>query len=123
MLAFLTLIFCCQLAGELAVTSLGLPVPGPVAGMVILFLGLLVKGSIPANLGKTADGLLSNLSLCFVPAGVGIILHVKLIGDDWLPISIGLLASTLLAIAVTALLMQWLSPSIPEPQDGGTPDA
>ena len=110
MLAYLTVIFCCQLIGELAVTGLGLPVPGPVVGMVILFVGLLAKGAIPENLGKTADGLLTNLSLCFVPAGVGVILHVKLIGEDWLPISVGLLASTLLAIAVTALLMQWLSP-------------
>ena len=118
MLAYLTLIFSCQLIGELAVTGLGLPVPGPVVGMVILFVGLLVKGGIPADLGKTADGLLSNLSLCFVPAGVGVILHARLIGEDWLPISVGLLASTLLAIAVTALLMQWLSPPPAGPEEG-----
>lgn len=116
MLTYLTLIFCCQLAGELAVTGLGLPLPGPVVGMVLLFVGLLVKGSIPADLGKTADALLGNLSLCFVPAGVGVMLHAGLIGEDWLPISVALIASTLLAIAVTALVMVWLSPKpVPEP--------
>ena len=47
MLAYLTLIFCCQLAGELAVTALGLPVPGSVDGMAQLFAGLLIRGAIP----------------------------------------------------------------------------
>jgi putative effector of murein hydrolase LrgA (UPF0299 family) len=47
MLGYLTLIFCCQLLGELVVTALGLPVPGPVLGMALLFAGLLAYGSIP----------------------------------------------------------------------------
>ena len=110
MLGFLTLIFCCQLAGELAVTGLGLPVPGPVVGMALLFAGLLIHGRLPQDLGKVADALLGNLSLCCVPAGVGVMLHAGLIGEDWLPISVALLASTCLAIAVTALVMNWLRP-------------
>jgi putative effector of murein hydrolase len=40
MLGWLTVIFCCQLAGELAAKGLGLPVPGPVVGMALLFCGL-----------------------------------------------------------------------------------
>jgi holin-like protein len=108
-LGWLTLIFCCQLAGELADTGLGLPVPGPVVGMALLFCGLLLRKGIPAELGKVGDALIGNLSLCFVPAGVGVMLHADLIGEDWLPISVALLASTLLAIAVTGLLMQYLS--------------
>ena len=67
MLGYLTLIFCCQLLGELVVTALGLPVPGPVLGMALLFAGLLTYGSVPADLASTADALLSNLSLLFVP--------------------------------------------------------
>mgnify|MGYP002265813871 CR=1 FL=1 len=72
--------------------------------------GLLLRKGIPQDLGKVGDALIGNLSLCFVPAGVGVMLHVELIGADWLPISVALVASTLLAIAVTALLMQWLGP-------------
>ncbi|MBS0243127.1 MAG: CidA/LrgA family protein, partial [Proteobacteria bacterium] len=37
MLGYITLIFCCQLAGELIVVASGLPLPGPVIGMMILF--------------------------------------------------------------------------------------
>lgn len=110
MLGYVTLIFCCQLVGELFVTALGIPVPGPVVGMALLFAGLLVRGAIPDDLGATADTLITNLSLLFVPAGVGVMLHVRLIGRDWLPISVALVVSTALTVAVTAWLMVRLSP-------------
>ena len=105
MLFYLTLILCCQLAGELLVVALGIPVPGPVVGMVILFVGLLVTGSVPDGLASVADALLSHLSLLFVPAGVGIIVHFALIGTDAVPISVALVVSTLLTVAVTAWCM------------------
>ena len=99
----------CQLIGEVVVAATGLPVPGPVVGMAILFCGLLVRGNIPDGLAATADTLLTHLSLLFVPAGVGVMLHVELIGAEILPITVSLVASTLLTIAVTALLMRLLS--------------
>lgn len=105
----ITLIFCCQLLGELLVKALALPVPGPVAGMLILFGGLMVRGSIPAAVDSVADGLLSHLSLLFVPAGVGVMLHAGLLGREWLAISVALVASTLASIAVTGLVMRRLA--------------
>ncbi len=109
MLEHLTLIFGCQLAGELIVAATGLPVPGPVCGMALLFAGLVIKGGLPAELARVADALLGNLSLLFVPAGVGVMLHASLIAKEWLPISVALVLSTGLTIAVTAALMAWLS--------------
>ncbi len=108
MLFWFTLILVCQLAGELFVTLLGLPFPGPVAGMALLFAMLVLRGSVPEDLGKTGDMLLSNLSLLFVPAGVGIMAHFALLHDDWPAISVALVVSTLATIAVTATLMTWL---------------
>jgi len=108
MLPTLTLLLICQLAGELAVAALNLPVPGPAIGMALLFIGLVVRGGIPDDLARTADGILTNLSLLFVPAGVGVMLHAPLLGRDWLAISVALVGSTLLTIAVTALVMRWL---------------
>lgn len=108
MLFHLTLIFCCQLLGELFISATGLPVPGPVVGMFLLFVGLLVHDAVPVDLGKVADALISNLSLLFVPAGVGVMLHARLIGKELIPISVALVASTILAVAVTAWLMSWL---------------
>lgn len=113
MLGYLTLIFACQLAGELLVTALGLPVPGPVCGMALLFTGLVLRGGLPDDLGAVGGALLDNLSLLFIPAGVGVMLHAPLLGRDWLPLTVALVVSTALTIAVTALAMSWLSPPAP----------
>ncbi|WP_101066846.1 CidA/LrgA family protein [Roseovarius salinarum] len=109
MLPYLTLIFACQLVGETLTGVFALPVPGPVVGMVLLLCYLMVRGSAPEDLERTADGLLSAMSLLFVPAGAGVILHFRLLGEGLLPLGGALIASTLLAIAVTALLMRWLT--------------
>lgn len=111
MLGYLTLIFCCQLTGELVVAATGLPIPGPVIGMALLFFGLVAWGRLPSELAAMSDALLRNLSLLFVPAGVGVMLHLSLLSRDLLPISVALIASTSLTIAVTAALMNFLSPS------------
>ena len=107
MLGYLTLIFSCQLAGELVVGALGLSLPGPVLGMLILFAWLLWRG-LPEDLARVADALLGHLSLLFVPAGVGVMVHLGLLGADWLPITGALVVSTALTVAVTGLVMAWL---------------
>lgn len=109
MLSALTLILTCQLAGELTTRFLGLPVPGPVAGMMILFAFLALKGSVPDDIGAVADTLLKNLALLFVPAGVGVMAHLSLLGQDMMPISVALIGSTIMTIAVTAVVMAWLA--------------
>ena len=109
MLEYFTLILLCQLAGEFAVGALEVSVPGPVLGMILLFVFLVIRGSIPEDLNKVAAGLLNNLSLMFVPAGVGVMVHFKLLGSDAVPISISLIVSTLLTVAVTALIMSKLN--------------
>lgn len=105
MLFYITLIFCCQLLGELAVAATGIPVPGPVAGMVILFAGLVAKGTIPDELQSVGNALLANLSMLFVPAGTGIMVHFLLLKNDGLAVSAALVGSTVLTIAVTALVL------------------
>lgn len=109
MLNSLTLILCCQLAGEFTVKATGITAPGPVIGMIFLLIILLIKGSVQKDLETTANSLLSNLSLLFVPAGVGLMLHFQLIGKEWLPITISLIVSTILTIAITGLMMVWLT--------------
>jgi len=109
MLESLAVLLLCQLAGELIVLLLDWPVPGPVIGMALLFSALVIKGGVPEPLADTASGLLAHLSLLFVPAGVGVMTHLTLLGNQWLPLTASLLVSTLLTIAVTGWLMQRLS--------------
>lgn len=109
MLGALTLILLCQLFGELIVAATDITVPGPVCGMVLLFFGLVMNGGIPEGLKDVGDTLLGHLSLLFVPAGVGVMLHAELLARDWLAISIALIASTLLTVAITAAVMTALN--------------
>ncbi|MEF2552472.1 CidA/LrgA family protein [Aurantimonas sp. A2-1-M11] len=110
MLQALTAIFLCQLIGEAITVATGLPLPGPVIGMALLFVALLARGSVPEQLGKVGDGLLANLSLLFVPAGAGIMMHVGRLEGEALSIGATLVVSTLLTIAVTAFLMNRFGP-------------
>jgi putative effector of murein hydrolase LrgA (UPF0299 family) len=105
----ITLLLIYQLAGEVSVRLLGLPVPGPVMGMVMLFITLMIRGQIAKAVEPASTALLSHLSLLFVPAGVGLIVHFNRLGNEWLPISVTLLLSTVITMAVTALVMQWVT--------------
>lgn len=107
-LQFVALLLLCQLAGEVFVVWSRLPIPGPVIGMVLLFVGLVLRGGIPDGLGRVADRLLAHLSLLFVPAGVGVMLHLAMLREEWLAIALALVLSTVATIAVTGLIMDAL---------------
>jgi holin-like protein len=97
-----------QCAGEALVRLAGLPIPGPVAGMALLFCALLLRKHEPKALAAAAGGLGQHLSLLFVPAGVGVMMYVGRVTAEWLPIVAALLVSTVLAIAATAVTFAWL---------------
>ncbi|UCH72805.1 MAG: CidA/LrgA family protein [Rhodospirillales bacterium] len=119
MLGAVTLLLVCQLAGEAIQVATGVPVPGPVIGMALLFAGLVLRRRLrvgrreepetPGALAETAQGLLNHLSLLFVPAGVGVMLYLPLVAEEWLAISVSLVASTVITIVLTAALMAWLA--------------
>jgi putative effector of murein hydrolase LrgA (UPF0299 family) len=105
----ITILLIYQLVGEVSGRLLQLPIPGPVLGMVLLFLSLLLRDSLAATLHEASSALLGHLSLLFVPAGVGVIAHFQRIGHEWLPISIALILSTVITLAATAWIMQGVS--------------
>ena len=87
------------------------PGPGPPRGdrtAPALYRPPSPRSRIPAALGQTADVLLAHLSLLFVPAGVGIIVHLSRVADEWLALLTALLVSTFVSMAVTALVMKAL---------------
>lgn len=109
LLAGLTWLLVFQCAGEALVRLTGMPVPGPVVGMMLLFAALLVHQPLPAAISAAADGLAQHLSLLFVPVGVGVMLHLDRVASEWLPIVAALLVSTVLALAATAWTFQRLA--------------
>ena len=98
------------LAGEVIVYLTALPLPGAVVGMALLLGWLLWRGREPSeNLGKATTGILQFLSLLFVPAGVGIILHLERLQREWPAILGSVLFATLISVGLTGLLLQALS--------------
>lgn len=103
MIHALLAILLCQMAGEVAARLTGLPVPGPVIGLVLLTLGLSASARLRDIVRPVAQGVLGNLSLLFVPAGVGVMGHLAALGSHMGALAVILIGSTAAAIAVGAL--------------------
>lgn len=95
MIASLTVVLLCQLIGEVIVRGLGLPLPGPVLGLLLLLITLLARdrfvvmarGPLRDNgVENVSKGLLLHLSLLFVPAGVGVVQKLELLATHGLGI-------------------------------------
>jgi putative effector of murein hydrolase LrgA (UPF0299 family) len=96
MIASLSLILLCQLAGEVIVRGLGLPMPGPVVGLLFLLLLLLARDRFVAlargplqqdGVENASRGLLAHLSLLFVPAGVGVVQKLDLVAEHGIAVA------------------------------------
>ncbi|MGI4843113.1 MAG: CidA/LrgA family protein [Janthinobacterium lividum] len=108
MLAAFTILLLFQCLGEGIVFLLKLPLPGPVAGMLLLMAALLAWPALEKRIEEAANTLLSHLSLLFVPAGVGVYATAASGSGHWLAILASLVASTALTLAVTGLLLRGL---------------
>lgn len=97
-----------QFLGELIVYWADMPLPGNIAGMVLLLI-LLMAGLVRVEwIEEAADLLLSHLALFFVPAGVGVMLYFGLISAQWIPICLSMVISTFVVMAVTGWVEQKL---------------
>jgi len=104
MIVAFSLFVLCQLIGEVIVRLAGISVPGPVVGIILLVCWLSWRGRVPADVQQTSSGLLTHLSLLFIPAGTGVMVHMHKLRMEWLPILGALLIGTLLTLIVTVLV-------------------
>ena len=95
-----------QLAGETLAQALGLPVPGPLVGMLLLFAALLAWGRLPDGLREASGALLRNLMLLFIPAVAGVMLHFDRVAREWLPFMAACVLGAAVTLAVTALTLR-----------------
>ena len=103
----LAILLLLQSIGEIASHALGLALPGPVVGMLLL-LGALNVPAIRVPVQACASFLLGQLSLLFVPVGVGVISHLDLVTKFGLRIVLVIGVSTAIGLAVTALSLHFL---------------
>jgi holin-like protein len=95
--------------GSTLVDGLGLPLPGSVAGMLLLWAALEAGAVRLEWLERGASSLLGVLGLLFVPAGVGLAQYAGA-GPLWLAVLATVLVGALATLAVTGHVVQrWLS--------------
>lgn len=118
MIAGLTWLVAFQVLGEVVVRVLDVTVPGPVAGMLLLFVFLrLRRYGDDGAIVRAGTALLRHLQLFFVPAGVGIVVYLAVLRDHALPIASAVLGSWLLGLVVVAWTAVGLERLLGKPRD------
>lgn len=99
-----------QFLGEAVVTLTDAPVPGPVVGMVLLLVALVLRApDAGAGIHRVADGLLRHLQLFFIPAGVGIVVYLATLRDHAVPVVVAMVTSWLVGLLVVGGIVQlWM---------------
>ncbi|HBX56402.1 CidA/LrgA family protein [Pseudomonas sp. UBA2684] len=98
----------CQLLGT-ALNVLLLPMlPGPIIGMLLLFVFLLVRGDVGEPLQMAAGSLLKYLPLLLVPPAVGVMAYAEAIVADFWPVVGALVVSLVLSVVFAGWMMQKL---------------
>ena len=97
-----------SLIGEVLSDLLHLPVPGSIIGMVLLFLALQFKLIKLKDVDDVGDFLLNNMTILFLPAGVGILAKWSTIAAFWLQISLIIVISLIVNVAVIGRMTQWI---------------
>lgn len=111
MIPALLIILACQIAGEILMRLSGIPLPGPVCGMALMLLGLVLIPSLAEKIRPVVQTILGNLALLLVPAGVGAADQIANLGAGIWPVIVALVASLLLSMASAAavfmLVAKW----------------
>ena len=112
MLKSVFIILLYQLIGELFQKFFGLSIPGPVIGLVLLLLTLLLIQKrqrvvpIKEDLFNSAEILLNYLPLLFIPVGVGVVMHLSLLEDNLSSVIFVIILGTLSTLALTGYIME-----------------
>lgn len=104
----LVVLFAYLYAGEWLVGLLGVPVPGSVAGMVLLTASLRAGVLRLEWVQSAADLLVRHLAFLFVPPGVGLMLYFDLLRAEWVAVGAGAVAGTAAVLVVVGRLQQRL---------------
>lgn len=100
-----------SLVGQWLAPFLPIALPAPLIGMLLLLMALVINGKTPAGLDLAAKPLLGHMSLLFVPAILGIWHYQELIRSNWLALSLAVVVTTIVALAITAWLMEKIQSS------------
>ena len=104
----LLIIFGFSFVGDTLSNSLHLPVPGSILGMIFLFLALQFKVLNFTDVDEVGSFLINNMTILFLPAGVGIMAKWSLISDFWWQIALIVLLALIVNVFVLGHLVQFI---------------
>ena len=112
MLKGIIILLLFQFIGECIAKFFMLLVPGPVIGMVLLLVFLIIKKGSFHSLDNAVSLHLRYLPLLFIPAAMGIITQIDIITKEFWAIFIALFFGTLIALIFAAKFMDFLTSKV-----------
>lgn len=104
----LAIIFGFYALGEFTSSVFNLSIPGSVLGMLFL-LGALMGGLVRLEwVENEAELFVKNMSVMFIPPGVGIVLYISLLKSQLVPVVGALVVSFLVTLLMTAKVVELL---------------
>lgn len=97
----LAIIIGCLALGELVVWLTSVPVPSSILGMLLLTALLQMKVVKLEWVEGLSNFLVSNMGFFFVPPGVALMLYLDIIEAEFWPITLSVVASTVLVLVTT----------------------
>ncbi|MBM7643052.1 CidA/LrgA family protein [Streptococcus loxodontisalivarius] len=104
----LMIILFFSLLGEGISSVFNLPIPGSIIGLILLFIALQLKWVRLRQIFTVGEFLLANMTILFLPAGVGIMEKFDVIAPNLLPILLITFGALFLNIAVIALVVSYI---------------
>ena len=83
-------------------------IPGPVIGLIALLAWLWLRKEVAQDVDLVAGALVQHLGLLFVPAAVGVVMFWPQLRAHGVGIVLALVASVIVTVAVTALVLKWI---------------
>ncbi len=102
------ILFGCLALGELIVYLTGVHLPSSIIGMLLLTTFLKLGWIKLQWVRGMSDFLVANLPFFFVPPGVALMLYFDIIAADFWPIVIASVVSTIVVLAVTGWVYQFM---------------
>jgi len=108
MIKELSIIFVITYIGDVISKLINFSFPGPIIGMLILFI-LLERNILKIKMIEKGSSLiLSNIAIFFIPPGVGLISALGLLDGNILKILITMILTTIITMATTGFVVQFL---------------
>lgn len=97
-----------QFLGEIIVRLADLALPGPVVGMVLLLLALLLNIPFSQRVAGAAGALIKHITLLIFPLGVGIVMQWHRYQDNALALGVAVVFGTVISLVLVVLMLKVL---------------